>query len=54
MLLMRPLIEASLFQFSARSKFDPENIGGMFNATIKSNACLGNIKSGSQEESHKA
>ncbi len=38
MLLMRPLIEASLFQFSARSKFDPENMGAMFNAAIRSNA----------------
>ncbi|WP_044915627.1 AAA family ATPase [Butyrivibrio sp. WCE2006] len=38
MLLMRPLIEASLFQFSAKSKFDPENMGVMFNSAIRSNS----------------
>jgi hypothetical protein len=36
-MLMRPLIEACFFQFSSRTKFDPEHIGSMYSKTIKAN-----------------
>ena len=35
---MRPLIEACLFQFSSKSKFDAEHIGSMIKSTIRSNS----------------
>ena len=37
-MLMRPLIEACFFQFSQKSKFDPEHIGTMYMNTIRSNS----------------
>ena len=38
MLLMRPLIEACVFQFSSKNKFDAEHIGKMISSTIRANS----------------
>lgn len=38
MLLMRPLLEACMFQFSSKGKFDAEHNGKNFNNTIRANS----------------